>query len=499
MTVNEALRTLAEIQTKISAYYHASGLIYYDGVTTAPSGTSAARGQTLSVLAGLQYELMTGAELAEALAVLQANPDMTDAKTKRIVELLDKQLRETRCIPMDEYVAYQSLVNDAHDVWQRAKNENDYAAFEPYLAKLVESVKRFAGYIAPDKHPYDQRLDNFEGGLTMAKCDEFFGALREKIVPLVKKIAAAQQVDAGFMYGDFPIAKQAELSDYAMELMGIDRAHCGISTTEHPFTIEFSKYDVRITTHYYPDNFSSSLFSVIHEGGHALYELHCADEDQYTALTGGISMGIHESQSRFYENIIGRSLAYAEKIFPKLVELFPEQMKNRTAKDFWRAVNRVEPSLIRIEADELTYALHIMVRYEIEKRLFSGELTTAELPAEWNRFYKEYLGVDVPDDTHGVLQDTHWSGGDFGYFPSYALGSAYGAQLLAKMRESVDVDACVAAGDFAPVNAWLEERIWKYGKFYEPGELFVKAAEGEFDPGYYTRYLEKKLTEVYGL
>lgn len=499
MTVNEAKRKLIELQHKQRAYSHATSLIYYDGVTTAPRGTAANRGQTLSILSGIQYELMTGAETAEILDTLDAHRDMLDAKTRRIVELMQKSLREMRCIPQDEYVAYQALVNEADDVWHRAKEENDYAAFEPYLARIVETSIRFAGYIAPEKHPYDYWLDQYEGGLTMEKCDAFFAALRERIVPLVRRIGEAPQVDDAVLRQHFPQAAQEQLSDYFMSLLRLDRDHCGISTTEHPFTIEFSKYDVRITTHYHEDNFASSMFSVVHEGGHALYELGVADEDAYTVLGTGVSMGIHESQSRFYENIIGRSRGFITYIFPKLAELFPAQFAGRTPDELYRAVNRVEPSLVRIEADELTYALHIMVRYELERKLMNRELTTKELPAEWNRLYKEYLGVDVPDDTHGVLQDSHWAGGSLGYFPSYALGSAYGAQLLSRMRETVDVDACARRGDLAPINAWLGEHIWQYGCLYEPGELFERAAGAKFDPAYYTDYLEKKLTEVYGL
>ena len=323
---------------------------------------------------------MTGAETAEILDTLDAHRDMLDAKTRRIVELMQKSLREMRCIPQDEYVAYQALVNEADDVWHRAKEENDYAAFEPYLARIVETSIRFAGYIAPEKHPYDYWLDQYEGGLTMEKCDAFFAALRKRIVPLVRRIGEAPQVDDAVLRQHFPQAAQEQLSDYFMSLMRLDRDHCGISTTEHPFTIEFSKYDVRITTHYHEDNFASSMFSVVHEGGHALYELGVADEDAYTVLGTGVSMGIHESQSRFYENIIGRSRGFITYIFPKLAELFPAQFAGRTPDELYRAVNRVEPSLVRIEADELTYALHIMVRYELERKLMNRELTTKELP-----------------------------------------------------------------------------------------------------------------------
>ncbi|MBQ6582485.1 MAG: carboxypeptidase M32, partial [Mogibacterium sp.] len=279
-----------------------------------------------------------------------------------------------------------------------------------------------------------------------------------------------------------------------------DLGHVGLSTTEHPFTTSLGSHlDERITTHYHEDDFVCSMYSVIHEDGHALYDTGSADEFAYTVLDGGVSMSIHESQSRFYENILGRSKAFCAWLFPMLRKFFPEQMEGRTAEEFYHAVNKVTPSLIRTEADEVTYCLHIMVRYELEKRIIAGELEVRDLPAEWNRLYQEYLGIEVPDDKHGVLQDSHWSGGLIGYFPSYALGSAYGAQFLAKMKETVDVDACLAEGDFAPIDAWNREHIWKHGSLYTPAELLERVYGEKFDPSYYVAYLNGKCRDVYGL
>ena len=241
------------------------------------------------------------------------------------------------------------------------------------------------------------------------------------------------------------------------------------------------------------------MFSVIHEGGHALYEMNSADDYAYTYLDGGVSMGIHESQSRFYENLLGRSEAFVKYVFPKVRECFPEQMMGYTANDLYKAINLVTPSLIRTESDEVTYCLHVMVRYELEKRVMSGELEVKDLANEWKKLYKEYLGVDVPNDREGVLQDSHWSGGSVGYFPSYALGSAYGAHLLKKMRESIDVDKCLEEGNFAPINEWNKEHIWKYGCLKNPDELLESALGEEFDPLYFTNYLEEKYTKIYNI
>ena len=331
-----------------------------------------------------------------------------------------KSIREMEKIPFDEYIAYQQLMVEADDVWHTAKETNDFKLFCPVLEKIFETQKRFAKYCAPEKHPYDYCLNNYEDGLTMEKCDEFFGALKSRLVPLIKKIGEKEQVSDKMLYGEFTDDEQEKFSLELMKSMGIDMNHCGLATTEHPFTISFgSHHDVRITTNYKKDNFASSMFSVIHEGGHALYDMGSADDLAYTFLDGGVSMGIHESQSRFYENLLGRSRAFSTYIFPKVQECFGERVEGYTAEDFYKAINLVTPSLIRTEADEVTYCLHVMVRYELEKRIMSDELEVKDLPREWNRLYKEYLGVDVPNDTEGVLQDSHWSGGSVGYFPSY--------------------------------------------------------------------------------
>lgn len=499
MTVTEAREALKTLQARMSAFEHATSLIYYDGATAAPKGTAANRGQTLAVLSEESYRLATGAETVELLEFLDANRGELDEAEQRQVFLLIKDIRSMRKIPMDEYVAYQRLLVEADDVWHTAKATSDFALFEPVLKQIFDTNVRFAGYIEPSKKPYDYWLGEYEDGLTMQACDGFFSAVRARLVPLIARVCRAPQVDDGVLRGTFPTAKQEELSLWLMKTIGLDLDHVGITTTEHPFTISFgSHFDERITTHYHEDDFSSSMFSVIHEGGHALYDTGSRSEYAYTAIDGGVSMGIHESQSRFYENILGRSRAFAEYAFPKLCELFPS-VAGYTAEDFYRAINRVQPSLIRTEADEVTYCLHVMVRYELEKAVMAGELAVHDLPGEWNRLYKEYLGVDVPDDRRGVLQDSHWSGGNVGYFPSYALGSAYGAQFLQKMRETVDVDGCIARGDFAPVNDWNRENIWQHGSLYTPDALLRRVLGAEFDPNVYLDYLEGKVRDVYGV
>lgn len=497
MTVTEAIEKLNELELNEFAYNHAIGMLNYDGDTIAPKKSAIPRGKTMGILSGEAYKLSTGKDAMALLDFLKEHEDELSARDKRRVQLREKNVNEMRAIPFDEYVTYTELLNESSAVWHEAKVKSDYAMYEPYLAKIIETTKRFAALIAPDKKPYDYCLDKYEEGLTEAKCDEFFSALRERVVPLVEKVKASEQPDNSIMDMPFPIEQQRRLSDRLMEVMGIDRDRCAIGETEHPFTTDFSKNDVRITTHYHENNFISSMYSVVHEGGHALYELGMDDSLSYTSLNGGVTMGIHESQSRFFENLIGRSREFIALLYPDIVRLCPAAAKY-SAEDIYKAANRAEPSLIRTEADELTYSLHIMVRYELERQMMNGSVPTKELPAMWNALMKEYLGIDVPDDRRGILQDSHWSFGGIGYFPSYALGSAYGAQMLAKMRETVDVEAAIRSGDLSPIKNWLGDRIWQYGSSKTPAEILQNALEAPFTPTYYLDYLERKMADVYG-
>lgn len=498
MEVSTALIRLAEIQKLIHAYSHAGGVLNYDAVTVAPEKSAAGRGETLSVLVSNVYELACGEELKGILDFLSENSEKLTAEQKREVELLKDNYDRTACIPKEEYIEYTKLSNEADAVWHKAKPENDFAAFAPYLEKLIDYTRRFALYYKPDNDPYETMLDEYEKGVTQKQLDEFFGMLREKLVPIIHKISAAPAIDDSFLHGEFPIEKQRELSDELMRVLCVDCSRCSIGETLHPFTTEFNVNDVRITTNYKSDNFSDSMYSVIHESGHALYELGGNPAYDGTVLSGGTSLGVHESQSRFFENIVGRSEGFCAYLLPIVSRIFPS-LKDVSAEDFYRAINISKPSLIRTAADELTYPLHIMIRYELEKKLISGELKVANLPAAWNAMYKEYLGVDVPDDEHGCLQDSHWAGGSFGYFPSYALGSAYAAQYAAVMKDEVDISDCARRGELAPVVEWLRKNIHQYSSLYDAADIVKMACRGEFDPQYYVNYLIEKFSKVYRL
>ena len=498
MELNEALARLAELQKKLYAYQAADSALYLDGTTVAPKDTAEGRGVALGILAGERHRLFSAPETGELLDFLWERGAELDQLRRRQVEELRRSYAQLTRIPAEEYMEYAMLTNEAGDVWHRAKEAGDIELFRPLLEKLVAFNIRFAGYYDSTKAPYDALLNEYERGVDTVYLDGFFAALRGRIVPLLRAIGEKEQPDDSFLYRHYPVEAQRKFSDYLMEVLGLDRAHCTIGETEHPYTLEFNNKDVRITTHYHEDDVGNSMYSVIHEGGHAKYELGICDEVQYTCLAGGVSMGVHESQSRFYENLIGRSLPFIRAIFPKMKEFFPEQLSDVTAEQFYRAVNKVQPSLVRTEADELTYCLHVMVRYEIEKQLIGGTLAVADVPAAWNRLYKEYLGIDVPDDRSGCLQDSHWSGGAFGYFPSYALGSAYGAQMLKNMEGEMDVWGPVSRGDLSGVSGWLGEKVHQFGGLLEPADV-VKNACGEFDPTVFAEYLEKKYADLYGL
>ena len=498
MEWNEALAKLAELQKKLYAYQAADSALYLDGTTVAPRDTAEGRGVALSILAGERHKLFSAPEVGELLDFLWEKKDELDHPVRRQVEELRRSYAQLTRIPADEYMEYALLTNEANDVWHKAKETGGFELFRPVLEKLVAFNIKFAGYYDSSKAPYDALLNEYERGVTMEYLDEFFSTLRERIVPLIHAIGGKEQPDDSFLRRHYPVEAQRKFSDYLMEVLGLDRAHCTIGETEHPYTLEFNNKDVRITTNYDEGNVSFSMYSVIHEGGHAKYELGISDDLQYTCLAGGVSMGVHESQSRFYENLIGRSKPFIEAIFPKMREFFPEQLSDVTAERFYRAVNKAQPSLIRTEADELTYCLHVMVRYEIEKQLIGGTLEVKDVPETWNRLYKEYLGVDVPDDKRGCLQDSHWSGGSFGYFPSYALGSAYGAQMLRNMEQDIDVWGPVSKGDLSQVSNWLREKVHRYGGLMEPADV-VKNACGDFDPTVFADYLQKKYSKLYGL
>ena len=485
---------LKKLQLERHFYGHAAGILHFDGDTVAPRASAKYRGETAAFLSQKMYELMTCPQTLELLNGLWEKKDELDALTAREVYLMREDVLEMTRIPKDEFTAYSKLRNDSVAAWLEAKEKKDYGIFEPYLAQVIEYTRMFAAYRNADLPTYEVLLDSYEKGLNTATLDEFFGMLRKEIVPMIEK-AKDQKPLPAFVSAECDVDAQRKLSDYLMDIIGLDKTRCAIAETEHPFTTNMNPFDVRITTHYYPNDFLSSVYSVIHEGGHAQYELGINPEYMYSPVGSASSMSLHESQSRFYENLIGHDQRFLAVIAPKLRELFPA-LKDVTDRELYLAANYVKPSLIRIHADQVTYPLHIMVRYELEKQLVGGTLSTKDLPAAWNALMKEYLGVDVPDDAQGVMQDVHWPSGMFGYFPSYALGSAYASQILHALKKDVDFDALLEKGDIAPITKWLNEHLHQYGSLYDPGELLEKATGEKFDPSYYVAHLKNIIEDL---
>jgi len=499
--VQERLERYLELMKKMKSYEEALGVLYWDMRTGAPRKGLETRAEVVGVLSTELFKLGTSSEMGELLHAL-AEPEAFESLSRihqRSVTENKKEYDRSKKIPPDLYQKYVVLASQAETVWEECKPKSDFDTFRPYLEQVVSYQKQFIELWGYEEHKYDTLLDAYEPGMTVKKLDAVFGALRERLVPLVASIAEKPQLDTSFMRRKVPIERQRAFSEYILKEIGYDFAAGRLDPTTHPFATGLNPGDVRVTTRYIEDDFKNALFSTIHEGGHALYEQNIAPELIGTNLCTGTSMGIHESQSRLWENMIGRSRPFWERYYGEFQRTMPE-LGDVALDDFYRAVNEVKASLIRTEADELTYNLHIMVRYELEKLLMNDELQVADLPEAWNAKYKEYLGVEPPNHELGVLQDVHWSGGGFGYFPSYSLGNMYAAQMMAAMREALpSFDADVAAGRFEPIKAWLTDKIYKHGSLLTPSEVIRNVAGAELDPTFLTDYLEKKYKEIYQL
>jgi carboxypeptidase Taq len=391
----------------------------------------------------------------------------------------------------------------------QARQNNDFAAFLPHLQTMIDCARKKAGYWGARQggaSAYDVLLDIYEPGMGEGEIGPLFAALRERLSALLKKIAAVGHAVNGsggancFLNQTFAVEQQAAFNRRLMEYIGFDVERGRLDTSAHPFTTTLGGDDIRITTRYFPQNLLSGMFSVIHETGHALYEMGFPPELRGTCLADGASMALHESQSRFWENVIGRSRPFWQGLFPILRELFPRQLAGVDAEGCYRAVNEARPSLIRVDADEVSYSLHIILRFELERRLISGELAPEQLPAVWREYTREYLGLESETDSDGVLQDIHWSMGSFGYFPSYALGNLYGLQFTQKLRRDIaNLDDLTAAGNFGPLHSWLNDTIYRWGCRLEPAELLFKVTGEPLSAGPFLDYIEGKYGELYGV
>lgn len=500
MTLEEKISKYKEYREKIEAFSYAMYMIGWDSETIAPAGCFEERSAQVGVLSKMSLELSHSDEYINLVKDLYANIFKLDKYLKIEIKKVYKDLMKELKVPVDELVSYSMLMEKAYVVWMNAKLNNDYNSFAPILKEIIDFNKKLIIYYGDENlSGYDVLLDIYEEGMTAKKYDEFFDLLKEELVPLVKKISSLNIKKPDWVEKKFSIEKQKEFANYIMDVMCFDKSRGIMAESEHPFTSGFKTTDVRVTNHYYENMVLSSVFSIIHELGHGTYEQQCDPVLDKTLLFGGTTMAMHESQSRFYENIVGRSYAFWARHFKKFKSIFKKELKDVSLDEFYKYVNYCECSLIRTEADELTYPLHIMVRYELEKKIFSSDVDVYSLPKMWNDLYYEYLGLDVPNDTLGILQDVHWAGGSFGYFPTYALGSAYGAQLLNTMKKNIDIDKYFGAKDLSKVNAWLKKNVHKYGQTKTPKEILLSSTGEEFNPKYYVEYLKEKFTKIYNL
>ncbi|GAA4710323.1 carboxypeptidase M32 [Brevibacillus fulvus] len=488
---------------RMMSYSQALAILNWDLRTKAPRKGVDARSELIGVMSGEHFRLLTSPELAEHLAALQeaGTWEQLDAITRGTVQECQKELARFQKIPADRYQKFVTLAAKSGAVWEEARAANDFASFRPYLEEVVKFQLEFIEYWGYQDNKYDTLLDIYEPGMTVAQLDPLFRQLREKTVSLVNAIAAAPyKPDTRFLGKHYPEAAQEAFSRFVLEKIGYDFQAGRLDRSVHPFCTSFAPGDVRITTRFNPDHLNEALFGCIHEAGHAIYEQNINPELFGTPLCDGASMGIHESQSRFWENMVGRSLPFWQHFFAEAVRRFPDQLAGVSVKQFYHAVNEVTPSLIRIEADEVTYNLHIMIRYEIEKGLIEQTIEVGELPTIWNQKMKEYLGVVPSTDSEGVLQDVHWSDGSFGYFPTYSLGNMYAAQIAAVMKKQISgYEQLIARGEFAPIREWLHQNIHQYGKLKSPSQLLHDITGEAPNADYLVEYLESKYKAIYQL
>ena len=500
MTNQQKYKQLHKILDDAAVYARTIGKMDFDIQCCAPEEGLAQAGEDIAVLSQQYFKLTHSKKFEKLVTELAADHEGLTPVQQKVVEHLNDSWQKVKNI--DAKLDYEMTLagSRAYAKWLEAKKANDYSIFRDAFAALIGYTRKAIDLRDEKKATYyDTCLDDFEKGGSIAQLDAFFGALKARIVPLLARIQKdGKPIRTDFMTRPCPIPQQEAFSKYLLELEGLRQKALVLMTTEHPFTTNFGQHDVRVTTHYYEENFISNIFTTLHEGGHALFMQNEPDEFYQEHACDSMTSAMHECISRFYENLIGRSEAFIHFVYPKLREITGGTFADVTERELYEAANVAQPGLIRCDADELTYCLHIMIRYELEKAFVNGEITVDEIPALWNAKYKEYLGVDVPDDAQGCLQDVHWSG-SYGYFPSYALGNAYGAQILRVMEKDIDVFGLAAKGDLLPIRDWLKEHVFSIASISTPDE-WIRAITGEsLNVEYFLDYLEKKFTALYQL
>ena len=504
--MKESLSALKNKARELYLLEHTQAIISWDQETKMPDSANEERAEQLALLEGIMHNRLTSPEVGRLLSALGASPDKPEGKgdfpveDKAFVREMFRSYHRASKLPESLVTEMARQTGLAHTSWVKARKNSDFSLFEGSLEKIIDLNREKAEKIGYKEHPYDALLDEYEPWMTAARVEEVFGSLGRKLADLTARIAASKQVDTACVDKNYPVELQDRFGRSVIEKIGFPMDRGRLDLSAHPFTTTLGENDVRITTRYYEDLMLSGLFSNIHESGHALYELGIGENIRGNILATGVSLGIHESQSRFWENMIGRSRAFWEYFYPEFQKVFSAQTKHVDLDQFYRAVNKVEPSFIRVEADEVTYSLHVILRFEIEKAMLSGDIKVSSLPDEWNRRMKSLLGIVPANDTVGVLQDVHWSAGLIGYFSTYALGNLYAAQFLNSMKSGLgDIDEIVRAGKFDEILNWLRTNIHRHGMVYPASELCSRVTGEELNPNYFTDYLEQKYGEVYDL
>ena len=498
----DKLKEFKEYLNKINQYEQASNILQWDMQTCMPYNGGDSNTDVLTMLSSKSFELSVSDEMKDLLDNL-TNPETfnnLDSISKKMISECKKQYDDNKNIPSNLYSKYIQVVSQSEQTWQKAKSDNDFKTMVPYLKEIIELTKEMYSYSKPNVDTYNALLDDYEKGITANQLDTIFKELKEGTIPLIEAISKNDKINQHIFNGHYPIHLQERLSNYFLDVINFDFKSGCLSQSEHPFTTGInSPYDVRITTNYDINDIRSSLFSVLHEGGHAIYEQNINPKLVGTRLNTGASMGIHESQSRFYENIIGRNLSFWKKHYNKVCEILPSY-SNISLDKFYKGINSVEPSLIRIDADELTYNLHVIIRFELEKALFSGNLEVKDLSTAWNDKMKEYLGIIPKDDTTGVLQDCHWYSGLFGYFPSYSLGNIYSGQFLNQIEKELGPIDCLIEDDrLVDINNWLKVNIHQYGLMKSPTEIIKDSCNSSIDTKPIIKYYTNKYSNIYNL
>ncbi|HLM84441.1 MAG TPA: carboxypeptidase M32 [Candidatus Bathyarchaeia archaeon] len=499
-------KKISELRGKLQELYHigsALAVLNWDMEVFMPPKGAALRAGTISNLSGILHEKFISKEFSDILkkAKVQLDAGKLDEEDSAIVRELWREYERQKKLPVDFVREMAQICSEGHNIWADARKKSDFNIFLPHLKKIVALKRREAELVGWKKSPYDALLESYEPFATSEEMSMIFEDLKKFLVPYLKKISDSSiKISRDILKGNFPIEKQKQFNEEVAKKIGFDFEAGRLDTSVHPFSTGFHPNDVRMTTRFEKDNLLDSFYSVIHETGHALYEQGLSKKNFGTPLGEAISLGIHESQSRMWENTVARGKNFWEYFFPKMQKEFPQPFAKIKFDDFFRAINFVRPSLIRVESDEVTYNLHIILRFEIEKELIEGSIEVEDLPKIWNAKMEEYLGVAVPNDKEGVLQDVHWSGGAIGYFPSYTLGNLYAAQFFAAAKKDMpNLEKEIAAGEFSPLLEWLREKIHMHGKFFSAGDLVREVTGESLTSQYFIDYLKEKFGEIYNI